>query len=440
MTATDSASQPLDDAARAGASLSAVRLSTFALRREPPRPIEDRLPGYEELFDFDTLFYDVFRTADPRQVMCLGPPLLNCGQALSRLIVRLPGTNEAIAWRYLPPHSHFQPTCRFLLTGAAIAEAERVILEIAGIRAEISIQPSDCPRFAGRRVIVALSKDNPLPWIRDWAEFNRRVHGADAILFYDNGSTAYNPAELHRALENLPGMAEVLVVPWRFPYGPGVGPRNIQDSFYCQPGALEHARRRCCAMARGVLNTDIDELVVVPSAGSIFDRAEMCDRAVIVFPGLWAVRPDQAPVAAGLVRHTDCVYSERWRRIFQRLIPFRWFLRTKWVLLPGLCPEDVDWGVHDIHPAGRQARQRKKSWRYTTRRVLYRHFRPISTGWKPSRWEKARYSSIAFGFDLELARAFAVAFPGRPIAQARSILSRCFSWLSGRWLSPPGGR
>ena len=402
-------------------SLSAVRLSTFGLRREPPRPIEDRPAGYEALFDFDTLFYDVFRAADSRQVICLGPPLLNCAPALSQLIVRLPGTDAAVHWEYLPPRSQRQPSAKILLTGADIATAESVILEIAGCRTEIPIQSSGSPRLRERRVIVTLSKDNPLAWICDWAQFNARVHGADAVLFYDNGSQAYDLAQLRGALETVPGVAEILVVPWRFPYGPGVGPRNVQDSFYCQPGTLENARRRYCPAARGVLNTDIDELAVLASGGSIFARAEASGKAAMVFPGLWT--ESDAP-AAGLVRHSDCLHSERWRAALHGVLPFRRLLRTKWIVLPGRCPADADWGVHDLYPASPQMRLQERSWKWGTRDPVFRHFRPINTGWKPLRRRGWRYSPIAYGYDRDLARAFAIAFPDRKIAPPKSGLLR----------------
>jgi hypothetical protein len=37
-----------------------------------------------------------------------------------------------------------------------------------------------CDRFAGRRVLFTLSKDNHLDWVADWAGFYASVHGCDA--------------------------------------------------------------------------------------------------------------------------------------------------------------------------------------------------------------------------------------------------------------------
>jgi hypothetical protein len=412
--------------------LSTVRLSDFGLRREPPRPPDDRSADYESLFDYDTLFYDVFHAGDARRVICLGPPLLNCEQALSEVVFRVPGAKDATIWKYRPPRSHLQPSCHFCLTGPEIASANSVVMELGGCKTEIPIRLSGHPRFAGRRVIVSLSKDNPLPWIRDWVRFNVKIHGADAVLFYDNGSTAYDPVELRAYLKDLGGVADVEVVPWRFPYGPGTGRQNIQDSFYCQPGALEHARWRYCGRARGVLNTDIDELVVLRSGASIFDRAERSSRAAIVFPGIWVEKFAWLTAKSTTTLHSDCVYRERGQAIMQLLFLLNRLLRTKWIVVPERCPDDVDWGVHDIYPVHRQTRKEKGSWRLKPRDVLYRHFRQINTGWKLPRWLVRRYSPIRHMYDADLARALTIAFPERTIEAPKELLNGSFKSLIRR--------
>src|SRR5205085_1357105 len=138
-----------------------------------------------------------------------------------------------------------------------LAGADRITITVSGREIVVPISPSGRDMFKGRRVLLTLSKDNPMPWIRDWVQFNVRVHGADALLLYDNGSTIYETAALVEQLAGIPGLASCLVVSWRFPLGPGVGRGQAQDSFYCQPGMLEHARWRYCAEALSVLNTDI---------------------------------------------------------------------------------------------------------------------------------------------------------------------------------------
>jgi hypothetical protein len=407
--------------------LSTVALASFGLRRDPPRPLDDRQPGYLDLFDFGTLFYDVFRGTDPQEVMLVGPPLLNCAGLLDSLIFHLPGQNGVIRWDYVPGRSDYQPNFKIRLRHPALASAERLQIDADGQRIEVRVQPNGGSRFAGRRMILTLSKDNPLLWVRDWVEFNLRVHQADAVLVYDNGSSAYGIAELEDLLSGIPGIA-ALAVSWPFPYGPNVGRRNIQDSFFCQPGALDHARWRYCAPARGVLNNDIDELTVPQRGDSIFRFLERSGKAAIVYPGLWADTPPANPPKSGIFHHGDFLYSQRWRIIPGWLRPGRWLLRTKWVVQPALCPTDAEWGVHDIYPVSRETAQRESSWKLRTSRILYRHLRLMSA--KPARQRTPRSAAIATIFDRPLARCLALAFAERPHKGALARAIERLAWIS----------
>src|SRR5450631_2431351 len=62
-----------------------VLLSGAAPRREPLRPAAFRIDGFEDKYDFDTLFYDAFFDAAGREVVGLGPPLLNLRPAITRM-------------------------------------------------------------------------------------------------------------------------------------------------------------------------------------------------------------------------------------------------------------------------------------------------------------------------------------------------------------------
>lgn len=134
--------------------LSPVHLSAFGLRREPPRSVDDRRPGYESLFDYDTLFYDVFRTGDGNGVICLGPPLLNCERALAGAEFRFPGASSPLACAYQPPRTDKQPTCRFHLSGPDVAAAPFLILHATGRSIEIPIRGSGTAAFAGKEYRV----------------------------------------------------------------------------------------------------------------------------------------------------------------------------------------------------------------------------------------------------------------------------------------------
>ena len=69
-------------------------------------------------------------------------------------------------------------------------------------------------------MLLTLSRNNDLRWIRDWVRFHVREHGADAVLFFDNGSTGYGPPEIEAALAGIGGVGRSVCVAAVFPYGP----------------------------------------------------------------------------------------------------------------------------------------------------------------------------------------------------------------------------
>ncbi|MFX8481515.1 hypothetical protein ABTL74_19375, partial [Acinetobacter baumannii] len=58
----------------------------------------------------------------------------------------------------------------------------------------LPVQPNLSHLFAGRRVLLTLSRNNAPRWIADWIRFYATLHGADAVLLYDNASDRYRAA------------------------------------------------------------------------------------------------------------------------------------------------------------------------------------------------------------------------------------------------------
>jgi hypothetical protein len=355
------------------------------LRRESPRPPALRNAAYADQFDWDTLFYDVYRVG--RHVVFQGPPLFNL----------------AAPWLAAPA---FQgrlgplfPRARRIERNRASeiwlnSEAER--LTIAGPlgRFDIAVQPDLADRYAGRRVIHTLSKDNEPRWIADWIRFYRAVHGADAVLLYDNASTRYTAAGLEGELRGqFPDMV-IDVVHWPFRYGPQGGLAGAVDgieapwdSDYCQTGSMQHARHRFLRRARSVLNVDIDELVIGP--GSIFAATERARGRFVKFAGQWvsAATPHGAGVA-------DCRHADfRWRDLEeQETCP------PKWCVVPAACHAvKHTWSVHNLFGA-RANRRVAAEW-------SYRHMKGISNNWKYDRWDAGSFDPARFVPDAPLAAA-----------------------------------
>lgn len=347
------------------------------LRRKPTRPPHLQDESFSEKFDDRTLFYDAVRSADGSSVRIIAPALLNLKVALRESHFFIAGRSEP---------------CRFEITDLdrqsqiivqLPVQTEALTLEGAIGRHHIPISADQSSFFAGRRVVFVQSKNNNLVWIRDWLGFYQKVHGADAVLFYDNGSSAYTPEQIVDTLSSVPGIERIVLVSWPFKHGPvGKGLKKYWDSDFSKLGMLEHARWRFLSQAKSALNCDIDELVVCRSNASIFARVEKSLFGIEAFRGSWIhaidgltrkAMPD-SPLRFVDFRHSYYGVTEKKLRLFS---VETMQCQPKWAVIPARTPPDAQWHVHQI-----------KGWwpsRVMSRDVRFRHFREINTSWKYDR-------------------------------------------------------
>lgn len=372
----------------------AVALSTCRIApasgilRQPPRPAGLRDALYAQQFDWDTLFYDVYRLG--KHVVFQGPPLLN-----------LRGEIEA--------SDYFASRLRGLFPRARLIQrnksneywvrekAERVILDGPLGQYRIAVQPNLSARFDGRRVLHTLSRNNDIAWILDWVRFYVAVHGADAVLLYDNASTDYSSDDLRAALaESFPSLPAV-VVDWPFRYGPqggmagAVGGQETPwDSDFCQTGSMQHARFRFLRKARSVLNVDVDELVLSDRDRSIFAATEEAGGGFVKFAGRWISATTPHGVRPGCGRHGDFWLLDAQE---EDTCP------PKWCVVPARTSRVRHcWSVHNLFGARRNRR--------ISGEFAYRHMRGISKGWKEVRWDACPYDPARFSVDARLRAAF----------------------------------
>lgn len=366
--------------------LSSVLLPPDApVLRESPRPVQLRNDRYAQQFDWHTLFYDVYRVG--RDVVLQGPPLRN----LAAPLLAAPRLRN----RFGPL---FPRARRVERTNASEiwlrTNDSELILDGPLGRFEIAVQPNLSHRFAGRRVLHTLSKDNDVRWIIDWIRYYACVHGADAVLVYDNASTRYTAAELEAQLAATFPDIVVTVVHWPYKYGPQGGlagaVNGIEtpwDSDYCQTGSLQHARFRYLRSARSVLNVDIDELVVAAGpAGPIFAATERARGGFIKFAGQWITSAAPRAVTVADCRHADFTLRD---------VQETEVCPPKWCVVPAAC-DDIrhSWSVHNLF--GARANKR------VTADYTYRHFKGISNNWKYDRWEAGAYDPARFVEDAPL--------------------------------------
>ena len=320
------------------------------LRRDRPRPEEFRQPEYDAQFDFHTMFYDYFRSADGENSILIGPPLLNLKDtAYDILRDSMPAALSADI-RHLDRvvQAWVPNTVTALAVPSDGFEQRRMIA-----------QPNHCYLFDGKKVLLTKSKDNDLVWIRDWARFFASRHGCNAILFYDNASTKYGSDDVRATLSNVPGIETAVVVDWPYKFGPQGTP--LWDSDFSQYAILEHARHRFLARAEGVINADIDEFVLTENGASVFDHLRASKTGYLKYVGRWiesATWLNREPR-----RHADFVYQEIGRDD----------AKAKWTLDPKRCPPSAQWRVHDITgmPFDDEL----------TQAISLRHFCAITTNW-----------------------------------------------------------
>lgn len=329
------------------------------LRREPPRKPEDRQPDYLEKFDSRTLFYDAFRQGD--DVWLSGPPMHNLRTELEKADWRVDGGDVTGRLSL----SDWGRTQRSRIVGAP--PGRHLSLDVGGTKFSTVIAPDDSDLFAGQRTIITKSKDNDLVWIRDFLQYYHIVHGVTGVVFYDNNSTRYSPQDVADVIASVDGISTAVVVDWRFPWGPNAGPNNVWDSDYCQYSLLEHGRFRYLTRAAGVINADIDELVLTNDARPVFDHVAESEVGAVTYEGYWIAKATPEPLN-----------PLRQRRFVDYRHRARGTTTVKWTVLPDMVDwQTTQWRVHSVVGAGIERNEQ----------IHHRHYQGVNNGWKYDRAE-----------------------------------------------------
>jgi hypothetical protein len=377
-----------------------IVLTDGHVRREPARPAAFQLPGFTEQFDYDTLLFDSFFCGN-NEVLVTAPPFLNLLPFLSRMHVSALPSGRPCAFKIRNIDRHSQ------IRIAVPDGTTKLMLDLEIGKFELEPQHNLAGFFAGRRVLFTLSKNNRFEWIQDWIRYHRDVHGADAVLIYDNQSTDYTPRQLLAALSGLCGIERLCVVDWPFRYGPqGVDSKRYWDSDFCQCGVWEHARWMFLQQARSTMNADIDELVVAKDGSSVFEAAEQSRLGIVRYNGHWVhgfqgmtrVADDRSPIRVfdfdhylrhSTVRRWGIVPAREWRTVCP----------PKWTVVPSRCPQRAQWAPHRI-----------KGWLNAlplNRNFAFRHFREIGNHWKYDRSAREIFDGTRYAFDQRMRANFA---------------------------------
>ncbi len=385
-----------------------VSLSSWSLGlhspvlRRPIRPLALRHADFEDKYDFHTVFYDCFWSADGKELRLIGPPLQNLADDLGMRIYAMPSGEQ------LTPVAD----SRAFIAGLRIrapSTLHYLRIESAAGTAFVAPQPNLSSLFAGRRVVMTLSQNNELEWIRDWIIHHQRQHGCDAALVYDNNSTRYDISELKGCLASIPGITG-LAVNWPFRYGPFDGRHpltyELWEGHFCQFGMLEHARYRFLTTASCALNLDIDELVTCASGESICELTEKSSTGHLKFGGKW--------VETFRSSRTDPASKPLHRDFWHRSSARTQGCETKYAVVPSRVPDFAQFAVHDIY---RHADSELQPG------IELRHFKALNTNWtvdRPDRLQErtsAKATPAGLAPDKPLAALLKSTFKGVPRLQ-----------------------
>ena len=360
------------------------------LRRLPraprrPRPPE-MLAGYEDR----ALVYDAFWHADGERILLVGPPPRNLAPHYRTARYMAGGVPLAAT------HHASLSTMITELVGAP-SSTRKLTMEFAGASYAITVGDNRCASFAGRRLLFTMSKDNDLAWIAEWARWHQRLHKADAVVFFDNGSTRYDLAAIEDMLRSVGGIEAVSVISWPWRYG--VTDRAMWNNpfyvLYLQVSAMSVMLRRFGMQAAAIVNADIDELIATPDGTSIFDLARQSRGGVVSMRGVY-IEPLASPDAP----------SERTHRHYRHRLSDDKRAQSrprKWAIDPSR-----PWFASlDVHPYMHWIEGRPAFSRSTPAGAFYRHFRAISTNWKDERTSLRHTEDIDLVLDTSFAELVA---------------------------------
>ncbi|MEB8336529.1 capsule biosynthesis protein CapZ [Streptomyces endophyticus] len=351
------------------------------LRRDPPRKPADRQPDYLEKFDNRTLFYDAFRLGD--DVWLSGPPTNNLRAGLESADWHMDGADVSGSVSL----GDWGRTQRSRITGAH--PGRHLTLDLADSRFSMVIAPDESDLFAGQRTVITKSKDNDLVWIRDFLRYYHVVHGVTGVVFYDNNSTKYRPEDVADVISSVQGITTAVVVAWNYPWGPNAGPNKVWDSDYCQYSLMEHGRFRYLSKAAGVINTDIDELVLTNDARPVFDHAAESESGAVSYQGRWIAKATVEPMN-----------PLRQRRFVDYRHRASGTTTKKWTVIPELLDwQTTQWRVHSVIGSNAEASEQ----------IHHRHYQGVNNGWKYDRAESAAKPGT-HTYDVRMSRVLDIVF------------------------------
>ena len=329
-------------------------------------------------YDGLTLFYDCFLSHDGGGIVLVGPPFLNFRPLLDDAAFQVDGSGVEVR--------EIKDLSRCSILTLDHAGGQVLDIQHPNFSGQMDIGRSFVPDFTGLNGLYTISLNNRLEWIEDWLNYYVRMHGANAVVLADNGSTDYSLSDLASCIAGVEGLEKAAILDARFPFGPTAENKTAYSALFLQRSLAELGRLRFFARSRAVLNSDIDELFHSKSGASVYDRAVQSEAGYVRADARW-------------------VYADMdGRETFPRHRDHRWVSASgkprsnrKWCVVPDGPQRGRQWLTHFLG-------NRKDP---VDPDLLLWHFRHVTTNWKYAR-EDETPDLIA---DPELSEAMETAFP-----------------------------
>jgi hypothetical protein len=355
----------------------------WTIKRNTPRPIELRVLGFNELYDWDTLWYDAVQI-NPTTILLIGPPLYDTKDYINRHcnFVYYPDAQRTKFEKLTHVFHEMDRVCITVINVNSFLQSIELVTDFSRI-ITIPVNPSQAD-FMGKKTIVTISKDHPVEWLQQWIDYHFVVHGIDGLLLYNNNSTIYSSTELEQRIAR-PDIT-IRVVDWPYPFGvmgggewqdgDQAGNYLPWDSDFAQYVMLEHAKYRYLHSAELVINADTDELLYTTkmSLAEICNYSKTSSNSVWTYTGTWIEPVDSRNrTIAKSIDYQHRRFSNYWHTSNYE----HRGIGQKWMLIPQRNM-NYQWLLH-----------RTTGPHMQTSEIGFGHYLAMNTSWS---WERDSYN------------------------------------------------
>lgn len=348
-------------------------------RREPARPPDLRVGDWDSLYDYDSVWNDAVQI-NPSTILLIGPPLYGTAAWLRTACSFVDDKNRTLEWQ----HREMDRACVTVIKANGWTDWIDLQTHASSDRMAVNRPSMD---FHGLKVIVTISKDHPIPWLKQWIDYHRIVHGVKGLLLYNNRSTIYDSAELESQLWR--DDMVIKVVDYDVPFGvmgAGIWEWNGRsgtslpwDSDFSQYVMLEHAKWRYLHCARLAINADTDELLYIRGAtmDNLADYCESNDDSVWLYNGTWVEPIDSV---TGQIASSIPFDQRRFENYWHTAHSEQRGIGVKWMLNPAKNM-GYQWHLHKTFGPNK-----------FTEFIGFGHYLAMNTSWS---WKRDEFSGDA---------------------------------------------